>query len=647
MKRWVLGAFWMLGSLNAVGAALDPALETQAREAAGRVHDWAGSAANFEANVVGPLTSEAPLRTPSGKEFGAQIACPASPAFLEVFAQPGLSGDLAVLSLSQDLDMDGTADALYTAPFAVSGMCANGLVACRPGTWSGCTTHAWRAAPSGAIGLEPVPLSDLGGCYCFNRSCGAGLAAANLERIVSDAAGGAAAAMAAVDPAFVVSRTSGQGPQLRLHGQRIGGCEPGDTPTRYMATPSGLLGDAFVAADRPDSLYRLVAGSPAASGGDSERRTCRKVRHVDLDEVSLADIVRYDGGTGSLHPCADGSPGCLELVLGQIGNNYWNPGDGVCEIHEQAVSFWVALPDRILSATLEHAKWDDWMQVRIGDDALWTGPYPWDGESTPADCELSTSWEQNPAADFTEALRQGGALDFSTHVAVSGSGEGYAIARVLAQETCQALPDFVEDDCHPLELNPHCVLAEETVDGVQTLADGQPTGLAALASCQTLAGEGEACAIDVCRDWWRIERTYACEGEGFDLSDARTRLAGIDGSVSRTGYSDARLIDGGWVEESRALPELPEPTPRESCEAMCKTRRARVDTEVGGAGPVSARQTDPNTFDYFWRPCHAGLCQSAPGESMVQDCGCPQEFSAAAAMMQSLRMAGQDLTCTR
>lgn len=58
-----------------------------------------------------------------------------------------------------------------------------------------------------------------------------------------------------------------------------------------------------------------------------------------------------------------------------------------------------------MSATLEYAKWDDYMQVWVGksgqETKVWSGP---DGNFPPETagrCELSTSWERNPNVDVT------------------------------------------------------------------------------------------------------------------------------------------------------------------------------------------------------------------------------------------------------
>ena len=95
-----------------------------------------GTAEAIRQNIAVPMSSEdEPMTTLDGTgRFTARLLCPSSSRFLEVLVQPSATGDIAALLIAQDLDMDGTADASYTVPFPVSGICANGVIGCRPGT---------------------------------------------------------------------------------------------------------------------------------------------------------------------------------------------------------------------------------------------------------------------------------------------------------------------------------------------------------------------------------------------------------------------------------------------------------------------------------------------------------------------------------
>lgn len=72
---------------------------------------------------------------------------------------------------------------------------------------------------------------------------------------------------------------------------------------------------------------------------------------------------------------------------------------------EQAITLKVVNPDAITSAVLEYAKWDDYMQVWLGDQKVWSGPNNNFPPETAGRCELSTSWERNPNTDLTARLK--------------------------------------------------------------------------------------------------------------------------------------------------------------------------------------------------------------------------------------------------
>ncbi|HFF2915996.1 TPA: conjugal transfer protein TraN, partial [Vibrio cholerae] len=108
-----------------------------------------------------------------------------------------------------------------------------------------------------------------------------------------------------------------------------------------------------------------------------------------------AGIIEHVSGPMNLRSCGEG---CLEVWIGRIGDNYWS---GSCKVFEQAITLKVVNPDAITSAVLEYAKWDDYMQVWLGDQKVWSGPNNNFPPETAGRCELSTSWERNPNTDLT------------------------------------------------------------------------------------------------------------------------------------------------------------------------------------------------------------------------------------------------------
>ena len=140
-------------------------------------------------------------------------------------------------------------------------------------------------------------------------------------------------------------------------------------------------------------------------------------------------LVQVSGGEGGTVACG---PGCLDVFIGRVGNNYWT---GRCTIFEQAMLLDVVNPDAIVSATLVQAVWDDYMEVRLGGELIWTGPNGNFPPETPGRCELETSWNRSLNVDVTDQFRRSATLEFLIRVSVTGGGEGYGRIRLIYDES--------------------------------------------------------------------------------------------------------------------------------------------------------------------------------------------------------------------
>src|SRR3546814_17162907 len=97
-------------------------------------------------------------------------SCQKTATMLEVVGQPSGTGDLGRVSIARDTDLDGTVDATSNLPVPVSGICANGVVSCQPGSWNGCSFYRWDVDAAKALKLTSVDMPKLAGCYCINNS---------------------------------------------------------------------------------------------------------------------------------------------------------------------------------------------------------------------------------------------------------------------------------------------------------------------------------------------------------------------------------------------------------------------------------------------------------------------------------------------
>lgn len=121
----------------------------------------------------------------------------------------------------------------------------------------------------------------------------------------------------------------------------------------------------------------------------------------DLRHDYTVGIIEHSDGPFNIKPCGED---CTELWIGRIGDNYWG---GSCAVYEQWTQVRVRNPDAIIRATFDYAKWDDYMQVYVGNPGketlVWTGPFDWRQypnyfpPETPGACELSTSWQSTPS----------------------------------------------------------------------------------------------------------------------------------------------------------------------------------------------------------------------------------------------------------
>lgn len=136
--------------------------------------------------------------------------------------------------------------------------------------------------------------------------------------------------------------------------------------------------------------------------------------------VTVEPLLRYVSGTGGLSACG---PGCLDLYVGKVGDNYWSTG---CSVFTWEVTYNVLHPEAIVSATLEEVEFDEHAQVSYGDQLIYTGSSGWGGA-----CELNTSWVDHPHLDVIDAFNRPGNQVFQQATQVGGQGEGYARIRLI------------------------------------------------------------------------------------------------------------------------------------------------------------------------------------------------------------------------
>lgn len=160
----------------------------------------------------------------------------------------------------------------------------------------------------------------------------------------------------------------------------------------------------------------------------------------------------------------------------------------------------------------------------------------------------------------------------------------------------------------------------------------------------------QAVTQNVCRDWWRKDRTYLCEIAPYDFTDIQKRAGKVvtttKDNTTEVYYEDFRKNEAGeWVHENKSY-SIGTRDSYEDCEKACKTKKPKTDTQVFEAGHTAEKRVTNVAYDFFYRNCYGSVCHTGEGEEIVKDCQCITEFGEAAAVMQALRMAGKDIICS-
>ncbi|ELU5848438.1 conjugal transfer protein TraN [Salmonella enterica] len=656
-----LGAFMLPVSFAhaQIQANPDTAKITASKDIAGSISSTVkgktSNASRLNESQIRPVSGENNMKTYDGKTaFDGKAVCKGSSEFMRMLVQPTTNGNLKLLNIMQDTDMNGSLDITTSPGWDISVVCSNGFQTCSDANNAAtCTSWAWVADPkSYQLGRKNVAMTDLGGCYCINNSCGSNLAWNNLGQILNDLGGGASQALSRANPWFTLSQIKVDGVSASFVGGDTASCSIGDSEgffgtadgkkiLNYKDNYNAMKTDAE-SNKNTSSAYKSITTGSLNPNEQYDLKSCSVTRNVPLDEVKLNEIIAFDGGEGTVQQCGTD---CLQLVMGKIGNNYW---DGYCKYYEVESKFFVKKPDRIKSATLVEVQYDDWMQMWVSDKVVWNGPHGnWtDMGPVPGSCQQNTSWKQNPNLDFKQYLNKEGPVTFKLRVEVYDGGEGYARVNLKADLSCKEGKDYISNTCTAYEQDKECQLVEEAVDGVKTFTGGINTGLIPLAQTQVL--QGNFCSVPVKRDWFKKNRTYRCNKKtSFNFDNIIERKAYIDKTVTPGDYKD-KMFNNGKVSYGAGELFWPDMPKVGDCINMCKTRKPKQTPDMAVSGQVDKNnKTGVIKYDNFYYECDAtNKCPAEPGEEVIKACQCLNEFAEASAIMQVIRQAGQDMICS-
>ncbi|AOH85671.1 hypothetical protein AWL63_18740 [Sphingomonas panacis] len=636
---------WLLLAAIALLASIPAAAQTvedRARAAAEAARAKTGDSDALQQNYVTPGLAGQPIATiDNSRTFNPNIACQKTATVLELLAQPVSTGDIGTLRVSRDKDLDGSVDQTLNLPMSVSGICANGVISCQPGSWNGCHSFKWDVAPSGDLKLTEVDLTQLAGCYCVNNSCGTNLVWGNMASVLKDLGGGVIGALTTADPRIGIAQAVIDGLVIRYVGAQTTACaaSPSIGQTAYRANPAAIQGDAASAA-ASNSIFQALVASPAGVGKAETVRACTIAREVTLNEVKIEDVIeRASGGYGTYAY----DPQTVAFMMGSPSGRSLKGGK--CGIFDFRMTLHVADPARLRDVRLTSFAADDWAQVRIDGQQIGSGPQNWTGMGLPpGKCEKNGTFYAYPNVDLKPWLTAGD-HEIWLRVAVGDEGNAFAMVQATVDTTCETSERLI-DLCSGYAGDAKCRLDNETVDGVVTFRNGVGTGLTPIR--QTRLFERGACSLTIARDYFLRERSYRCSIDTGTLPEPDLSRGAyiIDHSTETLLADRVKTGDGSYSTSSQPF-ALPDRGSVPACEAICKTRAPKANTEAAVDGVVGAKQNSPTGWDTFYHACSTdNVCPTGPGEEVVSACGCLDDFPEAVVMMQTVRLGGADLICT-
>jgi len=186
-------------------------------------------------NTFGPVADQ--------ESMNIELTTQSSNEFLTITASPLSTGDIRNLSIEMDTDFDGIVDATYIVPYTISGVCANGFIACLAGTWDGCANYQWAFSPSGGISAVPVSSQDeLKGCYCINTGCNSTITFENMPLVLKDIGGAVVGSIQTRSPKYSITHVEVDQNSIKYYGQ-----DTGDIESNHDGYLSGV--------SRPENLY--------------------------------------------------------------------------------------------------------------------------------------------------------------------------------------------------------------------------------------------------------------------------------------------------------------------------------------------------------------------------------------------------------
>ncbi len=472
------------------------------------------------------------------QSFNVRLTSQSSDAFLEVMAQPGPTGDINTLIVRQDTDFDDSFDAVYTSPVIASGVCANGIISCNPGTWNGCRFYEWETGPGETVHLSQVgDITSLAGCYCVNSSCGSNLVWSNMAYVLKDLGGGIVGTIQESSPDILVTKVSTDTVSIKYYGQK------------------------------------------SSSAG-------------------------IDQGGAQMYFSGSESP-----------QDYYNPQCGTLPTGQEVLS-------------------------QQGDPSS-----PYHQIRRAYDARLNPREEKTCAISHTVSIAPRGGLTLSTHDTCGSLNlSGCALNR---EELC----DYENKNCVLSVLDGNATGLSPICPPVSMIDNDTGLSYVVYATGTTVTYDLNSVSYILASGsdlWWNIHRDYLCDtGVSLSADDALDRSNAVSGSASKIGnmiyYEEYDPATGLSTSRSSELPDVPNYS---SCEMACKVRKISSNTQAGAEANTWDYQNSISSIEVIYKACGVyRVCPVEPGETILQDCTCTDEFANAVSHMQVMEDAANDMIC--
>ncbi|MBW5414830.1 conjugal transfer mating pair stabilization protein TraN [Pseudomonas sp. MAG002Y] len=387
----------------------------------------------------------------------------------------------------------------------------------------------------------------------------------------------------------------------------------------------------YTATDSADGLFPDCDDGTDPTASTNKFQQCTRPNmpngQCEADHDYTVGVIEHHAGPANLNSCG---AGCMQLWIGEVGDNYWS---GNCSIKEQYTEVTVINPEAVISAQLEYAKWDDYMQVWVGpagqEKLIWQGPNNNFPPETAGACELNKSWTANPLVDVTSLFKNvkaGATVRFKIRVSVTGEGEGYGRIR-LNYDSTKAVKDNGWDPAD-------CLARTKEATKYYSDVSYSCTEMPALDSAGCMTQNG----VRVC------ESDFPSTGLSGISPMCRSMTATIDASKSIDGYEDTctPLADNPQCGLVKSV--CSEATETGECIRFTETYDCGAATSsIACKLKVDLAEAFPGCIDHPESCQRSVSCMGAECIGITREVS--QDFDKAASLLQAAQFMGEDLAC--